>query len=263
MRRLAILLSTAFALALLGAPAPAWAAVPANDEPAGAIPLGALPTTVTQDTGEATYAAYGGCTSADAGANVWYTLTSGTGARVLVDASASDYNTGLNIFAGAPGGDTFLACSEQSLRFDAAAGVTYYVEVAACCGSSLGGNLVLAVSEASPPPVVTLTVDATGRFDHAGNATVGGTASCSAAVTFASVEVFLSEPVGRVSTVTGQNGVNLSCVPGGPPVPWSMVVPPGEGRFRGGHAHASAQWVGCNPVECAYDYVDADVRLRG
>lgn len=259
MRRFLIPLSLAFAVIAL--PAPAFAAVPGNDEPAGAVDLGSLPAAVTQDTTEATYTPHGGCTSGDAGANVWYTLTVDADQRVVIDASGSDYNTGLNVFAGDPDTGFFVGCSERSMRFDAFAGATYYIEVAACCGSSAGGQLALSASQAPQPPAVDVTVDATGRFDTAGRATITGTATCASTVQFASVEVFVSQQVGRV-IITGQNGANLDCVPGGDPVPWSVTVTGGNGLYRGGHATASVQSVGCNASECASNYTEAGVRLR-
>src|SRR6266508_488733 len=130
---------------------PAYAAEPTNDEPTAATVIAALPSTIVQDTTGATYVPYGGCTSGDAGANVWFSFTPAEEVRVEIDTSSSDYNTGLNVFAGAPSESTWVACSERSLRFVAAAGTTYYIEVAACCGSSAGGQLVLVAQAAAPP----------------------------------------------------------------------------------------------------------------
>ncbi|GLZ78360.1 hypothetical protein Afil01_31670 [Actinorhabdospora filicis] len=258
----ASVLAVLTALAVILTAQPASAAPPGNDEPAGALPIGPLPAVAVQNTTEATYVPYGGCTSADAGANVWYTLTLATDERVVVDASGSDYNTGLNLFAGTPGPGTFLACQERSLRFDAQAGVTYYIEVAACCGSSLGGQLRLTAEVAPEPPVVTSTVNSVGYFDHAGGATVSGTASCASTVEFAAVEVVLSQRVGRV-IISGQNGVNIYCYPGGDPVPWTVTVTSHNGLFRGGKATASVQSVGCNAAECASQYKDWALQLKG
>ncbi|ADD42911.1 hypothetical protein [Stackebrandtia nassauensis] len=259
MRRFLIPLSLAFAV--IAMPTPAFAAVPGNDEPAGAVDLGSLPAAVTQDTTEATYTPHGGCTSGDAGANVWYTLTVDADQRVVVDTAGSDYNTGLNVFAGDPDTGGFVGCSERNLRFDGFSGVTYYIEIAACCGSSTGGQLALSVSQAPEPPAVSVTVDPNGQFDTAGRATITGTASCAATVQFASVEVFVSQRVGRV-IITGQNGANLDCEPGGAEVPWSVTVTGGNGLYRGGQATASVQSVGCNTSECASNFTEAAVRLR-
>lgn len=259
-------LSTLMMLVLVGAgigvgASPAHAAAPSNDEPAAAALISSLPSTITQDTTEASYAPYGGCTSADAGANVWFALTVTEGLRVEVDASGSDYNTGLNLFSGTPSGETWLTCSERSLRFDAAPG-TYYIEVAACCGSSNGGQLVLTAAAAAPPPTAAVTVDSVGTFDAAGAATVSGTATCASTVVNANIEVFLAQRVGRVSTVSGQNGIFLPCEPGGGAVSWSVVITPGNGLFRGGQASASVQAVGCNNTECSSVYTDVNILLR-
>ncbi|HET8660191.1 MAG TPA: hypothetical protein VFM55_14475 [Micromonosporaceae bacterium] len=249
----------------LGAGAsPAYAAVPSNDEPTAATLISSLPSTVTQDTTAASYTTYGGCTSADAGANVWFALTVTEPVRLEVDTSSSDYNTGLNLFRGTPSGETWLACSERSLRFDAGPGATYYVEVAACCGSSSGGQLVLTARGAAPPPTVDVTVDSIATFDAmTGAATVSGTATCASSVENATVEVFLTQRVGRVSTVSGQNGTFVACEPGGGAVSWSVVVTPGNGLYRGGQASVSVQAVGCNNVECSAQYTDLKIRLRG
>jgi hypothetical protein len=261
MRRLSIV-SVLALLTLTVMAAPAYAAAPSNDEPSTATVISALPTTITEDTTEATYTFYGGCTSADAAANVWFTFTPTADVRVDMDATASSYHTGLNVFAHQPGDANLVTCSESSLRFDAAAGVTYYLEVAACCGSSTGGQLVLSLSEAAIPPTVTVTVDPTGHFDAAtGSATISGTATCSSSVDTALVEAFVSQKVGRVATVTGQNGIFVGCEPGGGPAPWSVTVQPGSGEFRGGPATVSIQSGGCNELECSFTYTDAQVRL--
>jgi len=264
MRPLSTLLMLLLVGAGLGAGAsPAYAAVPSNDEPAAATLVSSLPSTITQDTTAATYTPYGGCTSADAGANVWFALAVTEPTRVEVDASSSDYNTGLNLFSGTPSGETWLACSEWSLRFDAIPGVTYYVEVAACCGSSSGGQLALTARAAALPPTVDVTVDSVGAFDPTtGAATVSGTATCASSVENASIEVFLTQRIGRVSTVSGQNGTFVQCEPGGGAVPWSVVITPGNGLYRGGQASASVQAVGCNNVECSSQYTGVSIRLR-
>lgn len=261
MRRLSIV-SVLALLTLTVMTAPAYAAAPSNDEPLTATVISALPTTITEDTSEATYNFYGGCTSADAAANVWFTFTPTADVRVEVDASASSYNTGLNVFAYQAADANLITCSESGLRFDAVAGVPYYLEVAACCGSSSGGQLVLSVREAALPPTVTVTVDPIGHFDTwSGSATISGTATCSSTVDTALVEVFVSQQVGRVSTVTGQNGIFVGCEPGNGPAPWSVTVPPGSGEFRGGPATVSVQAGGCNETECSFNYVEAKVRL--
>jgi len=242
---------------------PAYAAEPTNDEPTAATVIAALPSTIVQDTTGATYVPYGGCTSGDAGANVWFSFTPAEEVRVEIDTSSSDYNTGLNVFAGAPSESTWVACSERSLRFVAAAGTTYYIEVAACCGSSAGGQLVLVAQAAAPPPTVEVTVDNVGQFDaRTGTATITGTATCASTVVTAVIEVFLAQQVGRVSTVTGQNGIFAGCEPGGPAVRWSVTIAPGNGEYRGGAATASVQAVGCNNTECSSIYTEAKITLR-
>lgn len=262
MRRLSILTLLVLTGLVAGA-TPAYAAEPANDEPTAATVIADLPSTVVLDTSTATYLPYGGCTSADAAANVWFSFTPTDEVRIEIDTSSSDYNTGLNLFAGTPSDATWLACSERLLRFVATPGTTYYIEVAACCGSSAGGQLVLRAQEAAPPPTVDVTVDNVGQFDaRTGTATVTGTATCASTVVTASLEVFLAQRVGRVSTVTGQNGIFAGCEPGGPPVRWSVTITPGNGEYRGGQATASVQGVGCNNTECSSSFTEAKITLR-
>ncbi len=262
MRRLSIVIPLVLT-GLAAGTAPAYAATPTNDEPATAAVIPALPSTIVQDTTGATYVPYGGCTSGDAGANVWFSFTATDEVRVEIDTSSSDYNTGLNVFAGMPSDGTWLTCSERSVRFVAEPGTTYFVEVAACCGSGAGGQLVLQAQAAAPPPTVDVTVDSVGQFNaRTGNATVTGTATCASSVVTAVVEVFLAQQVGRVSTVTGQNGIFVGCEPGGPPVPWSVTIAPGNGEYRGGAATASVQAVGCNNTECSATNTETKITLR-
>lgn len=260
--RSALLVLATMLLALLSVVPAAHAAPPANDEPEGAAVITGLPYSTAQDTSEATQNQYGGCTSADASDNVWYAFTPDEDVRVEIDTTLSDYNTGLNVFAGPPGEDTFVACQERFLRFQAFAGTTYYVEVSACCGSTGGGNLVLQARQAPRPPEVSVTVDPVGTVDaRTGVATVTGTLTCAETVENAAIDVFLRQRVGRF-VVSGQNGANVLCVPGGDPEPWSVAVQASNGTFAGGFADAAVQAVGCTERECSFAFEEARIRLR-
>jgi hypothetical protein len=110
---------------------------PPNDEAAGAIEITALPFSDSLDTTNATRAE-GDASCADANATVWYRFTAP--ADMVLDASVSSdyYPSAIAVYTGEPGSLTQIACLDpywgNMLRFDAAAGMTYYVMTGSAWG---------------------------------------------------------------------------------------------------------------------------------
>ena len=143
------------------------AAPPSNDTYASAIAITTIPFSDTVDTTEATTDGLDEELNAQCGApatdaSVWYTLTAPADTQILVDASGSDYSTGVLVATGSPGGFEVIACGPQAVSFSAAAGVSYTLLIfdAQEDGGGNGGNLQLVVGEAPPPPEVDVAVDA-------------------------------------------------------------------------------------------------------
>lgn len=121
---------------------------------------------------------------------------------------------------------------------------------------------VLGVSATAAQAQATgVTVNTTGTFQaRTGVATISGTYACGDTSGFAFVEVVLSQPVGRVSTVSGSAFAEIpECTPGASGT-WTATVSPSNGKFRGGSAQASARLVvnGVGEAETAQT-----VRLHG
>jgi hypothetical protein len=123
-----------------------------------------------------------------------------------------------------------------------------------------GGTLNLALTQVVPPNPV-LTVDPSGTFSpKAGTATVSGTASCGAGAT-AFLGGNLTQSVGRILTITGFGSPPGPIVCDGTPHPWSFLVTPNSGAFRGGHATASVSMDACN-FTCASQQVTQTIQLK-
>src|SRR5262245_37353120 len=112
-----ILVAAAAAPLLLPAGASAAsAATPGNDTPSGATVVSTLPTTITQDTTEATTdgldaSLNGQCGAPVTNGSVWFTYTDTTGEGLAVDVTASDYSAGIIIVAGDPSaGGSLVTC---------------------------------------------------------------------------------------------------------------------------------------------------------
>lgn len=215
--------------------APVAAAVPANDLPGGAIAIPEpLPQTIAQDTTEATVGADDiGCgTGGIDQATVWYTFTPTSDTFVRVDATASDYGVGVNVFEGAADSANLVNCFEGPGTFMATAGTTYYIMFADVDGDGInGGNLNATLSVAPPPIEVDLAV-ASVAFDQAGQATVTGTVTCSEEAT---VTLFASlhQAVGRFAIDGFGEAFDVTCGP--TPTEFSITLF-GNGAFRGGWA---------------------------
>lgn len=251
---------------LLVVAGPATAAVPDNDDFDDATPITALPFTDMVDTTEATEAGDDPL-CAGAGPTVWYALSLPDDTSVEINTFGSDYDTTLSAYTGERGDLDQIACNDDSggglqsrIRFDAAAGQTYYL-MAGAFDSGPGGNLVLNASEAVPPePVhVDLALDPVGRVQPgSGTAWLSGTVTCSGADF---VELFgeLRQRAGR-AIITGWG---FDFVPCEGESPFVLEIQSDNGVFAGGPADAFVDAFACNDDECASDFVEQQIRLRG
>jgi hypothetical protein len=245
------------------APGLALAAPPANDLPAGAIALTALPSTIDQDTTDATVTTDDiGCGAGGVDqATVWYTLTLADATTVLVDATGSDYTVGVNVFEGSADANNFVTCVEGGASFDAAAGTTYYLMFADIDGDATnGGQLNVSIDEAPPPIEVSLTVNPTGKVNpKTGEATISGTITCSSTAEFSELSVSLRQSVGRF-TIRGFGFDAPTCGPTA--TDWFVSVVGENGKFGPGRASADVSAFACDAASCGEASVVANVRLR-
>jgi hypothetical protein len=80
---------------------------------------------------------------------VWYELTLPADQRLQLDATGSDFDAGLVVFAGSGPEDELVGCGARRLTFDVQAGVSYFVQVGAIMGLEDGqGWLDLTFREA-------------------------------------------------------------------------------------------------------------------
>jgi hypothetical protein len=139
-----LVLVTSFAAFAAGSPAPS------NDDAADAVAVTALPAAFSLDVAGATLEdgeQDDVCFETDN--TVWYAVSLPTEQRLTMDATGSDFEVGLVVFASTGGQDEILACGVERLTFTAHAGITYYVQVGAHMGLQPGqGHLELQFREA-------------------------------------------------------------------------------------------------------------------
>jgi hypothetical protein len=243
--------------------APAVAAGPGNDLPVAATAIGSLPYTIDQDTTEATVG--GDDVGCGAGgldvATVWYTFTPEEDLRVEIDAGASDYLVGVNLFAGSADEASRFDCNNDALAFDAEAGTTYYLLFADVNDDGVNGGSLRADVRIAPPSLnVTLTVDATARVHpKTGQALITGTVACDRQAEFAEVSVMLRLETGRFYTI-GAGAASAVCGPG--PSAWAAIVSGENGRFVGGRATVQLTGFACDMLSCNEATQAGSVRLR-
>jgi hypothetical protein len=220
MRRLgALLVATTVIMVGLGA-TPAAAAPPSNDRESGAIAIGPLPFTTSQDTSEATAGGPRFCASR---ASVFYSLSSAVTQRVQVDTIGSDYDTVLAVYRRTAAGRVrALDCNDDrfgvasGVRFRAAAGKTYFLMVGQCCSNvgGGGGELVLTATQVADVPLQ-FSLDVTGgTVDQAtGLATLNGTLTCNERA-FVFRDMMLRQLREGIFVARGFVGLEVSCTPG-------------------------------------------------
>ena len=253
---------------LLPAPAAFAQAPPANDTFAGATVISALPFTTTEDTTGATLdsadtAASTACATPSGftfGNSVWFAYTPSSDQDLELNTSGSSYEVAGAVLTSTPASFTSVSCFLFSTTFHATQGTTYYIDLLDF-GATSGGTLSVSLTPIIAPNPV-LTVDSSGSFDaHTGTATVTGTASCSATA-FGYLFGSLSQSVGRIYTISGYGSPMNPLICDGSPHPWSFVVMPSSGLFKGGHATASVQMYACTFI-CAFQQVTTTITLKG
>ena len=178
-----------------------------------------------------------------------------------MDASASSYPVGVNVFDTVADQDHLVTCIEGSAIFDAVAGTTYLLMFADIDGDTTnGGDLAVTLDVAPAPIAVSLTVDGTARLSNNGAiVTVSGTIACNRSAEFAEVDAFLTQTVGRFKVV-GFGFSEASCGPS--PTAWSLDVSGDTGRFGGGAIDAQISAFACDAFSCGDAFVQTTVRAR-
>jgi hypothetical protein len=222
-----IVATTVFVVGLWATPA--VAAPPPNDRQSGAIAIGALPFTASQDTAEATAGGPQFCSSR---ASVFYSFTPGVTQRVQIDTIGSDYDTTLAVYRRTSTGDVrAIRCDDDrfglasGVRFRAIAGRTYFVMVGRCCSNvgGGGGQLVLTATRVADV-ALQFSVDVTGgSVDQAtGLATLNGTVTCNER-SFVFREMALRQFRDNFFVARGTIGLAVACTPGAAQQ-WSIEV---------------------------------------
>ena len=172
------IVSLAAALVLLpGLTQSAQAAAPVNDDVADATVIDVLPTTITQDTSEATTAAgdevaLAACSrTGSVSHTVWFTYTP-TEDGSLTISSPGPADVHLLVFRGDPAQKDVVHCQVNFNAFQVVAGQQYYVMAFAA-----GVEFSLSFTDADPP-ALDFTVDPQGVLGKKGAVTITGTYSC-------------------------------------------------------------------------------------
>jgi hypothetical protein len=246
----------------------AAAAPPSNDTFGGAtvVSLGFsehLDTTeATTDADDAQLNASCGAPATDA--SVWYAFAAAADAGVVVDVSQSDYSAGVLVGIGTQGNLQTVACGPGTVGFNAVAGTTYYVLAIddQQDGGGNGGTLQISFNAAPPPPTVDIIVDRFGRVDpRTGVAHLTGTYICTDA-DFIDVFGDVSQTVGRF-VIRGSFSFFDVGTCDGTQHSWSATVFPENGKFAGGKAMTVTFAFSCGAFECASDFTEQTVQLRG
>jgi hypothetical protein len=265
-RSVTVLLAAILLLALQALPASA--APPSNDTFGGAT-VASLGFSQTLDTTEATTDADDAQLNTNCGApatdaSVWYSLTAAADGGVVVDVSQSDYSAGVLVGTGTQGSLELVTCGPGTVGFTAVAGTTYYILAIddQFDGAGNGGTLRISFNEAPPPPTVDITVDPVGRVDaRTGEAFLTGTYTCSNG-DFIDVFGEARQAVGRFVIVGSFSFSDFGTCDGAVHT-WSATVFPENGKFAGGKAMTVTFAFSCGPFQCAEDFVEQTVRLRG
>lgn len=255
---------------LVSISAPAFAAAPGNDLSSGAIVIEALPYNASVDTTEATTDAEDAQANASCGApatdaSVWYTFTPTADADYVIDLSASDYSAGAIIATGTPGALTTDSCGPGFVGFFGAAGTTYWIIVFddQLDGEGNGGNLVLTIDEAPPPPELQVTVNATGTFNSkTGEISISGTVTCTGEADFVEVFGTLSQRAGRL-IISGFFSAFLEGGCSGTPTTWTAVAVGENGVFKGGSVNLQLDADACSLFSCGFDSLQTSIRVKG
>lgn len=266
-RRLAAVLAAALT-SITMAGSPALAAAPGNDSYAGAVAITSLAFNTSLDTTEATTDAddvelNAACGAPATDASVWYSFTPSADTALVADVSSSSYSAGVIVATGAPGSFALVACGPGGVAWDATSGVTYTILVFddQFDATGNGGQMELTVDVMPPAPSIEATVDPIGTFNaRTGSVTLTGTVTCDASAGFASLDLMLSQQVGRF-IVRGYGYTEAAC--DGTPQAWSAEVFGDNGLFKGGKAVNVTFAIACNLGGCSAYADQTTIRLTG
>lgn len=261
--------AAALTLGLIAVSAPAaHAAPPGNDTYDGRAVIGSVPFSTTVDTSEATTDAEDAALNTNCGApatdaSVWFEHTATADGALVADVSASDYTAGVLVATGGPGNWEIVACGPDAVAWHTVAGQTYTLLAIddQYDGAGNGGTLRMTVDEAPPPPVIEATADPTGTFNRKdGTATITGTVTCTGPAEFAGLFVDVEQRVGRGSVIGGGE-TDVLC--DGQPHKFAVVAQPFNGSFAGGKTATITFAFACGAFECATDFKEYTVVLKG
>lgn len=262
--RAALSAATALALIPTVAVSAAHAATPSNDTVSGATEISSLPTTITEDTTQATTDSLDATLNNDCGApatnaSVWFKYTDVDGAGFLATMENSDYSGGFIVTEGDPSSGNLVACGPTTVGVQTTPGETYYVLAFSDTGLN-GGNLEVTFDKAPPMPELSVSADPRGVTYKDGSAQLTGTYSCTNADGWNSeIDGTLTQRVGRVK-ITGDFFVYpLEC--DGAAHAWSAQVFSYNGLFRGGKAASVTFGFACGVFDCSEGYAEQTVQL--
>ena len=245
---------------------------PPNDEIDSAVAVTGIPFTYMQQAANATSAPDDPFCVGSKG-SVWFTYTPVTTGRVEFNTIGSNYDTALSAYTGTRGNLSQLACnwngSQSRIRFDATAGTTYSIMVAAAFGGA-PGSLTLHALEAPPPFTMQITLNPFSLVaPSTGGVLVSGTAICSGP-SF----VFVNGSIRQVRAGHEIRGFFSANVPCDGTTPWEAPVfyltnalfsGRGAALFNAGSADVAVSAFAFDPIEgtSVNRNAAATVRLRG
>jgi hypothetical protein len=193
------------------------------------------------------------------GNTVWYSFTPAADTRLIIDTFGSDYYTSLGVYTGSLGSFSEVACGENSVVFDAAAGVTYGVVIGTCCysGNLYGGNYVISVTEAPPPFALDITIDRGSVNKVTGTATITGKVTCNTPGYY-DLYITLEQRSGKFVT-RGQSYTSGGCE--GVTAFSVTIRPDGQVAFKSGRAGVTADVYGCDPYTCDDAHLQTTIKL--
>ena len=254
MRTVRLVIATVAAAALVPLTASAaFADPPANDKPAGAIPV-SLGDTVKQNTSQATTGRKDAMLNAVCGApftnaSVWYTYAPTEDGSFILDMSQSDYTGGFMVFEGAPTAKSMVACGPTTVGVDGTAGTTYTIMVFSDTKTN-GGNLVMSLKSGPPPPTMAVSVDAKGQVFKNGKAQLSGSFVCKNA-DFVENDGTLTQIWRRVKITGDFRFIARRSMCDGVVHPWTKLINSPNGLFAEGTAKVAVRSFGCGLIDCA------------
>jgi hypothetical protein len=101
-----------------------------------------------------------------------------------------------------------------------------------------------------------ITITGASVAGRTGAVTVTGSVACSQDIN-GYVDVYLSQVVGRLNTISGEGYTEFQCLAANGTAPFSLSVSPYSGKFAGGSAtiQGYAYTYTCTDVECFDDFV--------